>query len=121
MAETGIENAERPAWLAYVSHEARAAMRMGADFQGICIYPIVNHPGWEDDRHCQNGLWDYADDEGRREPYEPLLTELRRQQALFEQMRTLPAGALHDEVPPLESLDEIARSIAEATESSREG
>jgi hypothetical protein len=121
IAETGIENAERPAWLAYVGHEVRAAMRAGADLQGICIYPIVNHPGWDDDRHCQNGLWDYADDSGHRAAYAPLLDELRRQQDLFERMRTSPAGALHDEAPPLESLDEIARSIAEVTESSREG
>lgn len=119
IAETGIENAERPAWLAYVGHEARAAIAKGVDLQGICIYPIVNHPGWDDDRHCHNGLWDYADERGAREPYEPLLRELSRQEALLGRMRA--GGAWIDEPPPLESLDAIARSIAEATESSREG
>ena len=49
----------RPDWLAYVADEARAAMRSGIPLHGICLYPILNHPGWNDNRHCCNGLWDY--------------------------------------------------------------
>lgn len=117
IAETGIEDAERPAWLAYVGHEARAALRMGVDLQGVCLYPIVNHPGWEDDRHCHNGLWDYADAEGNREVFEPLARELVRQQgALLYSGGEETAEETHER---LRHLDEIARSIAEATEQSR--
>jgi hypothetical protein len=44
----------------------------------------VNHPGWEDDRHTYNGLFDYADDWGNREAFEPLANELARQQRFAE-------------------------------------
>jgi beta-glucosidase/6-phospho-beta-glucosidase/beta-galactosidase len=88
IAETGIEDDARPAWLRYMGYEVRRAIRQGVPVHGICLYPIVNHPGWEDDRHCYNGLWDYADADGEREIYEPLARELESQQRLLDaQMR----------------------------------
>ena len=62
IAETGIENEARPTWLRYIGSEVRAAMMHGTPVKGICLYPIVNHPGWEDDLHCHNGLWDYPNE-----------------------------------------------------------
>lgn len=85
IAETGTEGDERPGWLRYVGDEVRAALRAGVPVGGICLYPILNHPGWEDDRHCHNGLWDYADESGRREICEPLAREMRNQIMLIEQ------------------------------------
>ena len=76
IAETGIEDEARPAWFRYICSEVLAAMQNGVQIEGICLYPIVNHPGWVDDRHCHNGLWDYPDQEGNREIYEPLALEL---------------------------------------------
>ncbi|MBI5671446.1 MAG: glycosyltransferase [Chloroflexi bacterium] len=84
VAETGTEGNNRPAWLRYMCDEVLAAARYDVPVGGICWYPILNHPGWDDDRHCPNGLWDYADDEGNREIYQPLAEELRRQQQVFE-------------------------------------
>ena len=84
IAETGIEDDLRPSWFRYVCDQARAAISDGVELHGICLYPIVNHPGWLDDRHCHNGLWDYADDQGEREIYQPLADELQRQRHLFE-------------------------------------
>lgn len=85
IAETGIENEERPSWLRYICGEVLAAKKAGVPLEGICLYPIVNHPGWEDDRHCYNGLWDYADENGHRIIYEPFARELRRQMRLFDE------------------------------------
>ena len=85
IAETGIEDDERPSWLRYVCEQARTAVSAGLPVQGICLYPIVNHPGWADDRHCRNGLWDYADENGEREIFLPLADELKLQEALFSQ------------------------------------
>ena len=119
IAETGIEDEARPAWLTYVAHEAREALRKGVDLQGICLYPVVNHPGWEDDRHCHNGLWDYADDDGVRPIYVPLARSITRQRRAIER---LGDGEPVDDVDALlESVDEIGRSIAEKTEESRQG
>ena len=84
IAETGIEDEARPDWLRYVCEETRAAKDAGVDIRGICLYPILNHPGWLDERHCHNGLWDYANERGEREIYQPLADELRRQREIFE-------------------------------------
>jgi beta-glucosidase/6-phospho-beta-glucosidase/beta-galactosidase len=82
ISETGTENSDRPAWLAYIADEVRAAIKDGVPVGGICWYPILNHPGWNDDRHCHNGLWDYPGPDGSREIYRPLADELERQQKL---------------------------------------
>lgn len=119
IGETGIEDEARPLWIRYVGRETRAAMRAGAEIHGICLYPIVNHPGWDDDRHCHNGLWDYADASGHRGIYRPLALELERQATAFERLRTMPDEP--EPVDELEALDAAAQEIAEATESSREG
>lgn len=84
VAETGIEDDTRPAWLRYLCNEVFAAMANGVPVHGVCLYPILNHPGWDDDRHCYNGLFDYADDAGHREVFEPLANELARQQQFGE-------------------------------------
>ena len=84
ISETGTEDEARAGWLRYICQEVRTAVRMGVPVEGICLYPIVNHPGWEDDRHCCNGLWDYPDEKGERQIYEPLALELYRQRLQFE-------------------------------------
>jgi len=78
LSETGTEAEKRAGWFQYVAAECHAAKENGIDLQGICLYPVVNHPGWEDERHCHNGLWDYCDDEGTREIHKPLAQELQR-------------------------------------------
>lgn len=83
IAETGIEDDERPEWFRYVCEQTTMARARGVDINGVCLYPIVNHPGWVDDRHCHNGLWDYPDDEGNREIYEPLASEIEYQNSLL--------------------------------------
>jgi beta-glucosidase/6-phospho-beta-glucosidase/beta-galactosidase len=82
VAETGTEDEKRPGWFAYIAEEVRGAIARGIPLEGICLYPILNHPGWEDDRHCRNGLWDYAADDGSREIYAPLADEIRRQEQI---------------------------------------
>jgi hypothetical protein len=79
VSETGSEGPDRPSWLRYVCDEAAVAMQRGCELHGITLYPVVNHPGWADDRRCENGLWDYPDADGDRALYFPLAEELRRQ------------------------------------------
>lgn len=83
VAETGIEDDLRPSWFRYVCDEVFAAIENGVPVEGICLYPIMNHPGWDDDRHCHNGLWDYPNDKGEREICQPLADELQRQRSRF--------------------------------------
>ncbi len=50
---------------------------------GVCLYPVVDYLGWEDERLCPVGLLSAPDNYGTRSPYQPLAQELRRQQRGF--------------------------------------
>ncbi len=83
VSETGTEDDARAEWFHYICDEVFTALRLGIPIHGICWYPILNHPGWDDDRHCHNGLFDYADAEGAREVHGPLAEALLYQQQRF--------------------------------------
>ena len=57
IAETGAEDRLR-AGLAALCLPGGRRRHSPAEFplHGICLYPILNHPGWVDDRHCHNAL-----------------------------------------------------------------
>lgn len=86
IAETGIEGALRPAWLRHVCDEAERAAAAGTDIAAICLYPVMNHPGWDDERHCPNGLIDYDRTDFSRRVEPELASELLRQQQRRERL-----------------------------------
>lgn len=57
ISETGAEGDRRAPWFSYVMEEVKKAERLGADIVSTCLYPILNHLGWEDSRYCPNGLF----------------------------------------------------------------
>ena len=91
IAETGAEGSGRAAWLHYVAQEARAALAADVPVEGICVYPVLEYPGWEDERHCATGLLCVPDAGGHRRAYAPLAEELLRQQTvLADALRAAP-------------------------------
>lgn len=84
VSEMGAENTARPAWLYYVAQEVAAAREAGANVEGVCLYPILDYPGWENDRCCDVGLFGDADADGSRCVYQPLADELDVQRRRFE-------------------------------------
>jgi hypothetical protein len=98
VSETGAEDRARRGWLRYVCQEVAAAIEKGVPLHGICLYPILNHPGWVDDRHCYNGLWDYADKSGKRKIYSPLAAEIRRWRKVFENHNANRDGEMSEEL-----------------------
>jgi beta-glucosidase/6-phospho-beta-glucosidase/beta-galactosidase len=86
IAETGIEDEHRADWFRYVCDEVAIGITSGIPIEGICLYPIVNHPGWADNRHCHNGLWDYPDENGDRDLYLPLSEVIRYQLVRFDEI-----------------------------------
>jgi beta-glucosidase/6-phospho-beta-glucosidase/beta-galactosidase len=70
LAETGCEGEDRPIWFTYAAKQLETANRAGADVRALCLYPILNHLGWEDDRYCPNGL--FCGVGGDRVIYRPL-------------------------------------------------
>jgi hypothetical protein len=83
VSETGAEGSARSSWLHYVCTEVRAAMSRGVPVAGICIYPITEYRGWENDRKCEVGLLSAPDDRGRRTRHAELFAELEQQSNLF--------------------------------------
>lgn len=56
ITETGTEGEARAPWLAMVLAEVARARTRGVPVEGVCLYPVANHLGWDDDRLCENGL-----------------------------------------------------------------
>jgi hypothetical protein len=83
MAETGAEGSGRPAWLHYVSSEVHTAIEAGVPVLGMCLYPILDYPGWENERNCHVGLFSPADWTGQRTVCKRFAEELRRQQGIL--------------------------------------
>ena len=83
VSETGTEGARRPAWLRYVADEVAAARRVGVPVEGICLYPVLDHPGWDDERYCPNGLMTMEPEGEGRHLDAALTRELARQNGLL--------------------------------------
>ena len=82
VSETGMEGDGRVAWFRYICDEVILAMQLGVPVTGICLYPILSFPEWEDQRCCEYGLFHYQQD-GERQIYQPLADEIRHQQWQF--------------------------------------
>jgi beta-glucosidase/6-phospho-beta-glucosidase/beta-galactosidase len=95
ISETSSWDQLRPVWLRYVVDEALAALEMGVDLQGICLYPVIDMPDWHGGHFMQFGLWDLVPDGNvlRRVPYQPYLRELQRCQRKLALGGYLPAAA----------------------------
>jgi beta-glucosidase/6-phospho-beta-glucosidase/beta-galactosidase len=83
VAETGAEGDLRGDWLRYVSEQVGLALQQGVPVEGICLYPVLDYPGWDDDRHCPTGLFGFPDARGERPEHAGLADELRLQQTRF--------------------------------------
>ncbi len=63
LAETGSSGDARPAWISYLADEARACLADGVALAGICLYPVITSPDWEDPTaFFDGGLFDVAAD-----------------------------------------------------------
>lgn len=92
VAETGTEGERRPGWLAMIGAEVAVARRMGIPVEAICLYPVLNHPGWDDDRDCHNGLYAREPNSGRLTRYNPLFEVITSSKYGHGRARRLPSG-----------------------------
>jgi beta-glucosidase/6-phospho-beta-glucosidase/beta-galactosidase len=85
ISETSHFGAGRGRWLREVAEEAGEARAAGVPLEGLCIYPILDRPDWDDPAHWHNsGLWDLRPGENgtlERVPCAEYLAELRQVQA----------------------------------------
>jgi hypothetical protein len=87
IAETGAEGYGRPSWLHYVCSEVHAALDAGVPIEGICLYPIADYPGWDNERICSVGLLSAPDAQGQRVVCPRLARELHQQRTLIAALR----------------------------------
>lgn len=59
LSETGHFGIGRPQWIEEVSLECKKALGMGVNLLGICIYPVIDRPDWDNlKRYHDCGIWD---------------------------------------------------------------
>lgn len=90
VAETSHFGEGRARWIEEIAQELYVARLQGIPVGGVCLYPIIDRPDWEDDGHWHNsGLWDLVPDaRGRlaRVPCMPYLHALHASQALLAEL-----------------------------------
>ena len=69
LSETGHFGHNRPRWLRMIAEECGRLRRSNPAFAGVCLYPVIDRPDWDNLSHYHNsGLWDY-DGAGNRVPH----------------------------------------------------
>ncbi len=67
LSETSHFGTGRGRWIREVADEVQHARAMGVPMEGICIYPIIDRPDWDDQDHWHHsGLWDLRRDAANR-------------------------------------------------------
>lgn len=61
ITETGNYGENKSRWMIEVFKECEKAILQGVDLRGICIYPVIDRPDWDDlISYCQCGIWDIS-------------------------------------------------------------
>ncbi len=63
IGETSHFGSGRARWIREIGDEIAAAIRNGIPIEGVCLYPVIDRPDWEDANHWHNsGLFDFTHD-----------------------------------------------------------
>ena len=67
VSETSHFGEGRGRWIKEVAEEVARAREAGIELEGLCIYPMIDRPDWDDPDHWHNsGLWDVRRQEDGR-------------------------------------------------------
>lgn len=98
LAETSHVGSGRGAWISQVAAQVSQARLAGTDVVGICLYPIIDRPLWEDTSFwTRSGLWDLSHENPDRfsrhlqQPYDRAL-RLAQHSLSHSQSLISPAG-----------------------------
>ena len=65
ITETSHPGEDRPGWINFIGRECRALLDLNVPLLGVCLYPIIDRPDWDDlSNWHHSGLWDeiFAED-----------------------------------------------------------
>jgi UDP-galactopyranose mutase len=90
IAETSHFGVGRGKWIREIAEEVYVARMQGIPVGGVCLYPIIDRPDWEDPNHWHNsGLWDFRETAGgtlERVVCDEYLQALRESQTLLAEI-----------------------------------
>ena len=65
LAETSHPGEDKASWITFITNQCYNIIKSGLPLLGICIYPIVDRPDWDDLNNWHNsGLWDKISENG---------------------------------------------------------
>lgn len=111
ISETSGMEEGREDWLRDVVEESLAAVDMGMELHGICLFPAVDMPDWHTGKWLHNGICDLLPDHKglRRVPYAPFVQELRRWQKELNRVTELDEDPMSDPVELQDVMDAAKR------------
>lgn len=102
ITETGHFGPLRKQWMDEIFVEIATALKNDIPIKGVCIYPIIDRPDWDDlSNYCNCGIWD-MDESKNRIPHQPYIDAIRQGQELFQASTelTLKNSPLYSEKKP---------------------
>jgi hypothetical protein len=66
LSETGHFKEDRSKWIQQITEDCIKAMEGGVDLRGICIYPVLDRPDWDEQHYISCGIWGYDTATGER-------------------------------------------------------
>ena len=67
ISETSHFGVGRGKWIEEIAQEVYVARMQGVPVEGVCLYPVIDRPDWEDPNHWHNsGVWDLRETAGGR-------------------------------------------------------
>ena len=79
LSETSHPGIDRPIWIQYISNEIVKLLRSDIPFWGICWYPIIDRPDWDNLTEWHRaGIWDNLEplSSEKRWPHQPTAAAL---------------------------------------------
>jgi hypothetical protein len=59
LTETSHSGEDRPLWIKFIGQECSKVLRLNVPLFGVCLYPIIDRPDWDDLTNWHHsGLWD---------------------------------------------------------------
>ena len=98
VSETGAEAGSDIGCLGYMHAEVRQAQRQGAQILGLCIYPVMDYVGWDDQRHCPCGLIEVTPDWQQRRLRPGLVAEVLLQESMRRISSEMRSPSEHDSI-----------------------
>lgn len=88
LSETSHPGIHRPQWIQMVAEECLLALQNGIPLWGVCLYPIIDRPDWDNlNVWHRSGLWDEQGEPGsspKRIIHKPSAHALSAAQALID-------------------------------------